>query len=385
MSRPRTTGGFDGAWEQELARPGSSAHGRDGAPDGSAHQTNGRHATTQSTATAQQPATQSTATQWTVSEVAETAERVVATVEQVLVGKTAVVRTAVLTLLAGGHLLLEDVPGVGKTALAKALARAVDSSVSRIQFTPDLMPSDVTGVSIYDRQNGEFEFQPGPVFANLLVADEINRASPKTQSALLECMEEQQVTVDGHTYQLAEPFMVLATQNPVEMEGTYPLPEAQRDRFTTRVSLGYPSAEAELMMIDTHSGHDAVGQLVPACSAAEVSRMIDAVRDVHVSAELRRYVVTLVSATRTSPLVRLGASPRATLHVVRAARAHAAMAGRAHVLPDDVIAVAEPVLAHRLLLSGEAVAARRDAAAVVQEIVGRTPVPRGGPAPRAAR
>jgi len=335
VSTPRTSGGWDGTWEQQLTP------------------------------------------QWGVEQVATTGQRIVAAVEQVVLGKTQVVRTAVLTLLAGGHLLLEDIPGVGKTALAKALAKAVDSSVSRIQFTPDLLPSDVTGVSIYDRRSGEFEFRPGPVFANMLVADEINRASPKTQSALLECMEEQQVTVDSTTYRLAEPFMVLATQNPVEMEGTYPLPEAQRDRFTTRVSLGYPNAAAELTMIDAHAADDPVENLQPVCTAAEVRSMSEAARGVHISTELRRYVVELVSATRTTPLLRLGASPRATLHLVRTARAHAALAGRAHVLPDDIAAVAEPVLAHRLLLTGQAMAARQDTSSIVRELIRHTPVPRG--------
>jgi len=320
---------------------------------------------------------------WTPDEVADTAARIVAAVEQVVLGKSSVVRTAVVTLLAGGHLLLEDVPGVGKTALAKSLARAVDSSVSRIQFTPDLLPSDVTGVSIYDRRSGEFEFRPGPVFANMLVADEINRASPKTQSALLECMEEQQVTVDSTTYRLAEPFMVLATQNPVEMEGTYPLPEAQRDRFTARVSLGYPSAAAELGMIGAHAADDPVEALRPVCAAADVRAMIEAARTVHIADELRRYVVELVGATRSCPLVRLGASPRATLHLVRTARAMAALDGRAHVVPDDITAMAAPVLAHRLMLTGEAVAAGRDTSSLVQDLLSRITVPRSPvPTPR---
>jgi len=323
---------------------------------------------------------QQLAPQWAPEQVADTGARIAAAVEQVVLGKTEVVRSAVVTLLAGGHLLLEDVPGVGKTALAKSLARAVDCSVSRIQFTPDLLPSDVTGVSIYDRRSGEFEFRPGPVFANMLVADEINRASPKTQSALLECMEEQQVTVDSTTYRLAEPFMVLATQNPVEMEGTYPLPEAQRDRFTTRVSLGYPSATAELSMIDAHAAEDPVEHLRPVCAAGDVRAMIEAVRAVRISTDLRRYVVGLVGATRTSPLVRLGASPRATLHLVRTARAHAALDGRAHVLPDDITSVAAAVLAHRLMLTGEAVATGRDATSIVSELLRHAPVPRS-PAP----
>lgn len=319
---------------------------------------------------------------WEPTVIADGAARVVAAVEQVVLGKGEVVRTAVMTLLAGGHLLVEDVPGVGKTVLAKALARAVDCSVSRVQFTPDLLPSDVTGVTVYDRRTAEFDFRPGPVFANMVVADEINRASPKTQSALLECMEEHQVTVDSTTYPLAEPFMVLATQNPVEMEGTYPLPEAQRDRFTTRISLGYPGPDAELAMIEGHAARDPLESVRPVCTAADVRAMIAGASTVHMALELRRYVVELVSATRDTPMVRLGASPRATLHLVRAARARAAMAGRDHVLPDDVQAVAVPVLAHRLLLTGEARAARRVADDVVLELLDQLVVPRGEGASR---
>lgn len=319
---------------------------------------------------------------WDPAVIADGAARVVAAVEQVVLGKGEVVRTAVMTLLAGGHLLVEDVPGVGKTVLAKALARAVDCTVSRVQFTPDLLPSDVTGVTVYDRRTAEFDFRPGPVFANMVVADEINRASPKTQSALLECMEEHQVTVDSTTYPLAEPFMVLATQNPVEMEGTYPLPEAQRDRFTTRISLGYPDPDAELAMIEGHAASDPLDNVRPVCTAADVRAMIAGASTVHMAPELRRYVVELVSATRNTPMVRLGASPRATLHLVKAARARAAMAGRDHVLPDDVQAVAVPVLAHRLLLTGEARAARRVAGDVVLELLDQLVVPRGDRASR---
>lgn len=314
---------------------------------------------------------------WTPARVAEAADRVVAEVERVVLGKTDVVATAVLTMLAGGHLLVEDVPGVGKTVLAKALARAVDCSVSRVQFTPDLLPSDVTGVTVYDRRTAEFDFRPGPVFANLVVADEINRASPKTQSALLECMEEQQVTVDTTTYPLGAPFMVLATQNPVEMEGTYPLPEAQRDRFTTRISLGYPHRDAELAIIEGHAANDTIEALRPVCSAAEVRAMIAGIHRVHIASELRGYVVDLVRSTRRSPLIRLGASPRATLHLVRAARARAGMAGRDHVLPDDVQAVAVAVLAHRLLLTGQARADRHIPGDVVGQLLEQLPVPRG--------
>ncbi len=315
---------------------------------------------------------------WGPDRVAAVAERVVAAVDSVVRGKSDVVRTAVATLLSGGHLLVEDVPGVGKTVLAKALARSIDCSVSRVQFTPDLLPSDVTGVTVYDRRTSEFDFRPGPVFANMVVADEINRASPKTQSALLECMEEHQVTVDGTTYPLAEPFMVLATQNPVEMEGTYPLPEAQRDRFTSRISLGYPAADAEIAMLDDRSRTDPLDRLDAQCHAADVRAMIDGAAAVHVAPELRAYVVGLVRATRSTPLVRLGGSPRATLHLLRTARARAVMAGRGYLLPDDVQAVAGSVLAHRLVLTGEARAARRTAADVVEEALHGMPVPRGG-------
>jgi MoxR-like ATPase len=312
-----------------------------------------------------------------LDEVHDTAGRVAANVERVLVGKPDVVRIAIVTLLAEGHLLVEDVPGVGKTSLAKALARSIDCTVSRIQFTPDLLPSDVTGVSIFNRQTGGFEFRPGPVFANIVVGDEINRASPKTQSALLECMEEQQVTVDTSTYELGEPFMVIATQNPIEMEGTYALPEAQRDRFTARVSIGYPDPQAELSMVDEHAGHDPLAELEPVSDGETVRRLVETVRAVHMAPEVQRYAVELASATRQVPEVRLGASPRATLHLVRAARAYAALSSREFVVPDDLHAVAVPVLAHRLVLTTEAHAARRSATDVVRSVLHRVPVPQG--------
>ncbi|MGW1677860.1 AAA family ATPase [Saccharopolyspora sp. NPDC002376] len=312
-----------------------------------------------------------------VDQLHSTVQRIAANVEQVLVGKPEVVRVALVTMLAEGHLLVEDVPGVGKTSLAKALAKSIDCTVSRIQFTPDLLPSDITGVSVYNRQTENFEFRPGPVFANVVVGDEINRASPKTQSALLECMEEKQVTVDGETYPLSSPFMVIATQNPIEMEGTYALPEAQRDRFTARVSIGYPDVEAELAMVDEHAGHDPLADLGPVADGAEVKSLLQAVREVHVSTEIRRYAVELVTATRQLPELRLGASPRSTLQLVRAARAQAALAGRDFTIPDDVQAVAIPVLAHRLVLTSEARAARRSTTELVRQLLSRTPVPRG--------
>jgi MoxR-like ATPase len=309
------------------------------------------------------------------------AQRIAANVERVLVGKPEVVRTALVTLLSGGHLLVEDVPGVGKTSLAKALARSIDCTVSRIQFTPDLLPSDITGVSIYNRHDGDFEFRPGPVFANIVVGDEINRASPKTQSALLECMEEHQVTVDGQTYPLGTPFMVIATQNPVEMEGTYALPEAQRDRFTARVSIGYPDPQAELAMVDEHAGQDPLAELHPVSDAERVRELTAAVRHVIIAPEVRRYAVELVAATRRMPELRLGASPRSTLHLVRAARAQAALSGRDFVVPDDLQAVATPVLAHRLVLTAEAQAARRSPMDLVHVLLQRVPVPQGASEP----
>jgi MoxR-like ATPase len=304
-----------------------------------------------------------------------TADRVRRSVENVIEGKPEVVRIALTVLLAEGHLLIEDVPGVGKTMLCKALARSIDCSVQRIQFTPDLLPSDITGVSVYDQQRRDFEFKPGAIFAQIVVGDEINRASPKTQSALLESMEERQVTVDGSTYQLPNPFMVIATQNPVEMEGTYPLPEAQRDRFMARVSVGYPSPEAELQMLDVHGGASPLDDLQPVAHAHEIAKLVEAVRTVHVAIPVQRYVVSLVGATRNHPDLRLGASPRASLHLLRAARAAAALDGREYVLPDDVQALVPAVLAHRLLPTAQAQLNRRTPEAVVAEIVQRTPVP----------
>jgi len=310
-------------------------------------------------------------------DVAAEGARLAEAIGRVVEGKPDVVRLALVVLLAEGHLLIEDVPGVGKTTLAKALARTIDGTVRRIQFTPDLLPSDVTGVAVYDRDSRAFEFKPGAIFANVVVADEINRASPKTQSALLECMEERQVTVDGVSYELARPFMVVATQNPLEMEGTYPLPEAQRDRFTARVSMGYPDRDAELAMLDERATVDPLTALTPVVDAAQVRALVAAVGRLHVAEPLRRYVVSLVEATRRSPELRLGASPRAGLQLLRAARAAAALAGRDHVLPDDVQAMAVPVLAHRLLLTPDAALARRDTQRVVADLVASVPVQRG--------
>jgi MoxR-like ATPase len=304
------------------------------------------------------------------------AQRIGTAVESVIDGKADTIRLALTVLLAEGHLLIEDVPGVGKTMLAKALARSIDCTVRRVQFTPDLLPSDVTGVSAYNQERREFEFKPGPVFANIVVGDEINRASPKTQSAMLESMEERQVTVDGTTYLLESPFMVIATQNPVEMEGTYPLPEAQRDRFTARISLGYPSPAAERKMLAAHGSTSPLDDLKPVARASDVQDLVIAVREVLVSDPVKDYIISLVTQTRTSPELRLGASPRATLQLLRASRAWAALDGRDYVIPDDVQALAGPVLAHRLLPTAEAIVERHPPEQVVSRIVAQLPLPR---------
>ena len=310
-------------------------------------------------------------------EVALLANRITDEMARVIEGKQAQLRMAVTVLLAEGHLLIEDVPGVGKTVLAKALGRSIAGDVRRIQFTPDLLPSDVTGVSVFNQNTREFEFRPGGIFANVVVGDEINRASPKTQSALLECMEERQVTVDGTTYMLESPFLVIATQNPIEMEGTYALPEAQRDRFMARVSVGYPVEAAELAMLDNHTQANPLDDLEPVTDAAEIRKVIGIVSSVYVSPAVQRYAVALTTATRRSGELMLGASPRATLHLVRAAKAVAAMAGRDFVLPDDVQSLAGPVLAHRLLPSVEAAMTGRTSAAILEGIVAGVPVPDG--------
>jgi len=312
-----------------------------------------------------------------LDEVQGVAARIQEAMSAVVVGKDDVVRTAVTVLLAQGHLLVEDVPGVGKTLLAKALGRSIDCSVQRVQFTPDLLPSDVTGVSVFNQDARTFEFRPGAVFANIVVGDEINRASPKTQSALLEAMAEGQVTVDGTTYRLEEPFMVMATQNPIEMEGTYPLPEAQRDRFMARIEMGYPDPAAELAMIGSHSETDPLDALEPVTDSATVARLVQSVRRLYASPAVLQYVVDLATTSRRHPRLRLGVSPRAALHLVRAARAHAALAGREHVLPDDVQRLAVPVLAHRVILSNDARLARDTTEQVLSDLLREVPVPAG--------
>jgi len=310
-----------------------------------------------------------------LSHLSEVATKVVDNVERVIVGKNAEVKLSLVAMLSKGHILVEDVPGVGKTVLAKSLARSLGCSFKRIQFTPDLLPSDVTGVSIYNQSSGEFEYRPGPVTAQVVLADEINRATPKTQSSLLEAMEERQTTVDGVTYPLPEPFLVLATENPIEYEGTFPLPEAQLDRFLLRLSLGYPDKSDEVAILqDQHRAHP-LDSLEAVVSAAEFVQAQEEVKAVHVDQMLVEYIVSLSIATREHEDVYLGASPRGSLGLYRASQAYAAMADRDYVTPDDVKAVAVSVLSHRLILNASARMKQSDARSVVADVLSRVPVP----------
>jgi MoxR-like ATPase len=306
---------------------------------------------------------------------AETVEKLVANLARVVHAPADTLRLCVLALIAEGHVIIEDFPGVGKTMLAKSLARSLDVPFSRIQFTPDLLPSDVTGVNVFNQRSNEFEFRPGPVFANVLLADEINRASPKTQAALLEAMQENQVTIDGESYPLDRPFIVLATQNPIEYEGTYPLPEAQLDRFSMRLSLGYPPLAEEARMLNEQTTEPPLESLVPVAGSEEILAAIDYARSLFVEESLNRYVVALLRHTRSSSRLVLGASPRAGIALLRVAKARSLSEGREFVLPDDVKAVARPVLSHRLILAPEARSAGLTAEEIVGEAVEQTPVP----------
>ena len=311
-------------------------------------------------------------------ETAEAAESIRALVEnlaRVVHAPDETLRLCVLCLVSEGHLILEDFPGVGKTMLAKALARSLDVSFSRMQFTPDLLPSDVTGVNVFNQRSNEFEFKPGPVFANLLLVDEINRASPKTQAALLECMQEQQVTIDGVTNELARPFMVMATQNPIEYEGTYPLPEAQLDRFTMRIAIGYPPLSEEATMLAEQTADPPLGGLQPVADAAEAVALADEAKVIFVEESLTRYVVALLRSTRGDSRLYLGASPRAGIALLRVAKARALADGRSFLEPDDIKAVAVPVLAHRLILAPEARSTGLSGEQIVSETLDKTPVP----------
>jgi len=311
-------------------------------------------------------------------ELAKFADRhkaIAANIAQVIQGKREVIDLLIACLLAEGHVLIEDVPGVGKTQLAKSLARSIESTFQRIQFTPDLLPSDITGVSIWNRQTSEFEFKPGAIFANVVVGDEINRASPKTQAALLEAMEERQVTVDGTTRSLAPPFMVIATQNPLEHEGTYPLPEAQLDRFMMRLVIGYPDRSDSISILDRHGMTSRFDEIKPVVSGADINDMILVARRIHVADSVREYIVDLIEGTRRNAEIMLGASPRSALFIQRVSRARAAMDGRDYVTPDDVKLVAGPVLSHRMILRPEAHMRGTTMDSVIESVLSHLRVP----------
>jgi MoxR-like ATPase len=305
----------------------------------------------------------------------DTARRVIENVARVIQAPEGLLERCVLALLCEGHIILEDFPGVGKTMLAKSMARSLDCEFARIQATPDLLPSDITGVNVFNLQANEFEFRPGPVFANLVLVDEINRASPKTQSALLECMQEVQVTIDGATHRLARPFMVIATQNPIEYEGTFPLPEAQLDRFAMRLHLGYPAIAEEARMLAQHAGSEPLEDLSPVTSAADLEAAIAAVKSIYVEESLNRYVVALLRHTRGDARLALGASPRAGIAVMRVAKAHAALRGREYVIPADIKDVAVDVLSHRVIMAADARSGGMDPTEVIRDALERTPVP----------
>lgn len=307
--------------------------------------------------------------------VAEVTERIAQNVGQVIIGKRNEVRLTILGLLCKGHILIEDIPGVGKTMMARALARAIGCTFSRIQFTPDMLPSDVTGVSIYNQRTNEFEFRPGPIMAQIVLADEINRATPKTQSALLEAMEEKQVTVEGITYRMDNPFMILATQNPIEYEGTFPLPEAQLDRFMMRVQMGYPTPAEEIMILSSQQYQHPIHNLQQVIGVEDLLRAQQAITYVYVAEEIKQYIINLVTASRVHPDVYLGSSPRGSLALCRTAQARAAMAGRDYVIPDDVKQLAEVTLAHRIIVGPSARIKEISSRTIVREIVETTPVP----------
>lgn len=310
-----------------------------------------------------------------VQDLASAVQRVIGNVERVIVGKAEPVAFSLIAVICHGHILIEDVPGVGKTVLTKSIARSIGCSFKRIQFTPDLLPSDVTGVSIYNQKNGNFEFRPGPIMSQIVLADEVNRATPKTQSALLEAMEEAQITVDGVTYHLPQPFMVMATQNPIEYEGTFPLPEAQLDRFMMSIQLGYPKPEDEINILDSHQHHHPLEDLAQIMTAEELVLIQQQVRSVHVDPSIREYIVAISNATRKHGQIYLGVSPRGSLALFRAAQALAAIRGRGYVIPDDVKLLAKPTLAHRIIVTPAARVRSVTSANLLDEILKEVPVP----------